>query len=54
MPDIDWGRVRDWLLTHGLLRRRLIRAFLEENVRVPFPPHVVVASTYRGEMTTGP
>jgi hypothetical protein len=26
----------------GELRRRLIRAFLEENVRVPFPPHVVV------------
>ena len=39
----DTQPVRQWEVT-GELRRRLIRAFLEENVRVPFPPHVVVAS----------
>jgi len=27
------------------LRRRLIRAFLDENVRVPFPPHVVASAS---------
>jgi hypothetical protein len=26
-------------------RRHLIRAFLEENVRVPFPPHVLTGAT---------
>ena len=40
----DTQPVRQWEVT-GELRRRLIRAFLEENVRVPFPPHVVAAST---------
>jgi small conductance mechanosensitive channel len=35
--------VSQWEVT-GELRRRLIRAFVEENVRVPYPPHVVVAS----------
>jgi hypothetical protein len=25
----------------GELRKRLIRAFVEEGIRVPFPPHVV-------------
>jgi hypothetical protein len=28
----------------GELRKRLIRAFLQENVRVPFPPHVVATT----------
>ena len=28
----------------GEMHRRPIRAFLEENVRVPFPPHMVVGS----------
>jgi small conductance mechanosensitive channel len=37
----DTQPVRQWEVT-GELRRRLIRAFLGENVRVPFPPHVVV------------
>ena len=37
----DTQPVSQWEVT-GELRRRLIRAFLEENVRVPFPPHVVV------------
>ena len=36
----DTQPVSQWEVT-GELRRRLIRAFLEENVRVPFPPHVV-------------
>ena len=36
----DTQPVRQWEVM-GELRRRLIRAFLEENVRVPFPPHVV-------------
>jgi len=37
----DTQPVSQWEVT-GELRRRLIRAFLQENVRVPFPPHVVV------------
>ena len=53
MPDIDWDRVRDCLLAHALrqrqvtgeLRRRLIRAFLDQNVRVAFPPHVVASGS---------
>jgi small conductance mechanosensitive channel len=36
--------VSQWEVT-GELRRRLIRAFVEENVRVPFPPHVVVGAS---------
>ena len=40
----DTQPVRQWEVT-GELRRRLIRAFLEENVRVPFPPHVVATSS---------
>jgi small conductance mechanosensitive channel len=39
----DTQPVRQWEVT-GELRRRLIRAFLDENVRVPFPPHVVATS----------
>jgi small conductance mechanosensitive channel len=39
----DTQPVRQWEVT-GELRRRLIRAFLQENVRVPFPPHVVATS----------
>ena len=39
----DTQPVRQWEVT-GELRRRLIRAFLEENVRVPFPPHVVATA----------
>ena len=39
----DTQPVRQWEVT-GELRRRLIRAFLEENVRVPFPPHVVAGA----------
>jgi len=38
----DTQPVSQWQVT-GELRRRLIRAFLQENVRVPFPPHVVSA-----------
>ncbi|MDP2950041.1 MAG: mechanosensitive ion channel family protein [Chloroflexota bacterium] len=37
----DTEPVRQWDVM-GELRKRLIRAFLEEGVRVPFPPHVVV------------
>jgi small conductance mechanosensitive channel len=37
----DTQPVSQWEVT-GELRRRLIRAFLQEKVRVPFPPHVVV------------
>ena len=37
----DTQPVSQWEVT-GELRRRLIRAFLQEDVRVPFPPHVVV------------
>jgi len=40
----DTQPVSQWEVT-GELRRRLIRAFLEENVRVPFPPHVVAGPT---------
>jgi hypothetical protein len=29
----------------GELRKRLIRAFLDEGIRVPFPPHVVASSS---------
>jgi hypothetical protein len=36
----DTQPVSQWEVTDEL-RRRLIRAFLEENVRVLFPPHVV-------------
>ncbi len=39
----DTQPTRQWEVM-GELRRRLIRAFLEENVRVPFPPHVVATS----------
>ena len=42
----DTQPVSRWEVT-GELRRRLIRAFLEENVRVPFPPHVVVGVSTR-------
>jgi len=38
----DTQPVRRWEVT-GELCRRLVRAFLGENVRVPYPPHVVVA-----------
>ena len=40
----DTQPVRQWEVT-GELRRRLIRAFLEENVRVAFPAHVVASAT---------
>ena len=40
----DTQPVRQWKVT-GELRRRLIRAFLQENVRVPFPPHMVASPT---------
>ena len=40
----DTQPVRQWEVT-GELRRRLIRAFLQENVRVPFPPHVVATTS---------
>lgn len=39
----DTQPVRQWEVM-GELRRRLIRAFLQENVRVPFPPHVVAGT----------
>jgi len=42
----DTQPVRQWEVT-GELRGRLIRAFLQENVRVPFPPHVVVGVSTR-------
>jgi small conductance mechanosensitive channel len=38
----DTEPIRQWEVM-GELRRRLIRAFLEESIRVPFPPHVVVS-----------
>jgi small conductance mechanosensitive channel len=38
----DTEPMRQWEVM-GELRRRLIRAFLEEGIRVPFPPHVVAA-----------
>ena len=40
----DTEPIRQWEVM-GELRRRLIRAFLEEGVRVPFPPHVIAGST---------
>jgi small conductance mechanosensitive channel len=40
----DTEPIRQWEVM-GELRRRLIRAFLEEGVRVPFPPHVVATSS---------
>lgn len=43
----DTQPVRQWEVM-GELRRRLIRAFLEENVRVPFPPHVVAGPATQG------
>jgi len=39
----DTQPVSQWEVT-GELRRRLIRAFLDENVRVPFPPHVLASA----------
>jgi len=39
----DTEPIRQWEVM-GELRKRLIRAFLEENVRVPFPPHVIAAA----------
>jgi small conductance mechanosensitive channel len=38
----DTEPMRQWEVM-GELRRRLIRAFLEEGIRVPFPPHVVTS-----------
>ena len=38
----DTQPVRQWEVT-AETRRRLIHAFLQENVRVPYPPHVVVS-----------
>jgi len=40
----DTQPVSQWEVT-GELRRRLIRAFLTENVRVPFPPHVLASTS---------
>jgi small conductance mechanosensitive channel len=40
----DTEPIRQWEVL-GELRKRLIRAFLEEGIRVPFPPHVVASST---------
>jgi small conductance mechanosensitive channel len=40
----DTQPLSQWEVT-GELRRRLIRAFLEENVRAPFPSHVVAGAT---------
>jgi small conductance mechanosensitive channel len=40
----DTEPIRQWEVM-GELRKRLIRAFLEESIRVPFPPHVVASST---------
>ncbi len=39
----DTEPIRQWEVM-GELRKRLIRAFLEEGIRVPFPPHVVAAA----------
>ena len=39
----DTEPIRQWEVM-GELRKRLIRAFLEEGVRVPFPPHVVATA----------
>ena len=38
----DTEPIRQWEVM-GELRKRLIRAFLEEGIRVPFPPHVVAS-----------
>ena len=40
----DTEPIRQWEVL-GELRKRLIRAFVEEGVRVPFPPHVVASSS---------
>ena len=40
----DTEPIRQWEVM-GELRKRLIRAFVEEGVRVPFPPHVIAGST---------
>jgi small conductance mechanosensitive channel len=40
----DTEPIRQWEVM-GELRERLIRAFLEEGIRVPFPPHVVASSS---------
>jgi len=40
----DTEPIRQWEVL-GELRKRLIRAFVEEGVRVPFPPHVIAGST---------
>jgi small-conductance mechanosensitive channel len=40
----DTEPIRQWEVM-GELRRRLIRAFLEEGIRVPFPPHVIASSS---------
>jgi small conductance mechanosensitive channel len=39
----DTEPIRQWEVM-GELRKRLIRAFLEESIRVPFPPHVVATA----------
>ncbi|MCJ7509966.1 MAG: mechanosensitive ion channel family protein [Dehalococcoidia bacterium] len=39
----DTEPIRQWEVM-GELRKRLIRAFLEEGIHVPFPPHVVAAA----------
>jgi len=39
----DTEPIRQWEVM-GELRKRLIRAFLEEGIRVPFPPHVVATA----------
>jgi len=39
----DTEPVRQWDVM-GELRKRLIRAFVDEGVRVPFPPHVVATT----------
>jgi len=40
----DTEPMRQWEVL-GELRKRLIRAFVEEGVRVPFPPHVIASSS---------
>jgi small conductance mechanosensitive channel len=40
----DTEPIRQWEVM-GELRKRLIRAFLDEGIRVPFPPHVVASSS---------
>jgi small conductance mechanosensitive channel len=40
----DTEPIRQWEVL-GELRKRLIRAFVEEGVRVPYPPHVIAGST---------